>query len=435
MNKLEDTALSELVKAAVIDSQTADKIHNYYKGKSSLHGKTMGIVLASIGLAMMGLALILFVAHNWDNLSRTQKIILAYIPLVLGQIYSFFVLGKNGNSKWRELSSCILFFAVGVVLALVAQIYHIHGNVLFTWMVLVLPIVYLMRSSLCAFLYLIGITGYNLEEFGGIFNVNMDPLSRSYHYWWMVILIIPHFYSLLKTRGAIHILYWAFWLLPLSILISLSCIGKNTESLLWVAFFSLFSIFSFVGKNFLPNEFSGYRNGFNSIPIIGVQILWLVMGFQNYWVNLSQKSMHFGDILGEPEFAFSLLLMLLALLFFLIDLFKRRLTSSPVSVSFLVFFALYVIGQDYFEFSWIISNLFILFSGVYYILRGFHLHHFGILNLGMVIITSLAASRFFDHDISFLIRGLLFFIAGAGFLLSNFYLMKRSKPVQIQQHE
>jgi len=53
--------------------------------------------------------------------------------------------------------------------------------------------------------------------------------------------------------------------------------------------------------------------------------------------------------------------------------------------------------------------------------------HFGILNYGLVIITALIFCRFFDTNMSFVIRGLLFVLVGVGFFAANYVMFKKQK--------
>jgi hypothetical protein len=65
--------------------------------------------------------------------------------------------------------------------------------------------------------------------------------------------------------------------------------------------------------------------------------------------------------------------------------------------------------------------------GILTIREGAKLNHFGILNYGLLIITALVICRFFDTNISFVFRGLLFVGVGTGFFLANYSMMKKKK--------
>ena len=48
-------------------------------------------------------------------------------------------------------------------------------------------------------------------------------------------------------------------------------------------------------------------------------------------------------------------------------------------------------------------------------------------NFGLIIITGLALSRFFDSDLDFVTRGLGFILVGAGFLVANVIFFKQRR--------
>jgi hypothetical protein len=78
----------------------------------------------------------------------------------------------------------------------------------------------------------------------------------------------------------------------------------------------------------------------------------------------------------------------------------------------------------------VLMNLLVLAAAIFTMQRGNALHHLGILNYGLLIIAALVVCRFFDTDISFVIRGLLFVGVGAGFFFANSQFIKKRK-----QHE
>ncbi|HEX5112784.1 MAG TPA: hypothetical protein VFV79_08050, partial [Saprospiraceae bacterium] len=74
-------------------------------------------------------------------------------------------------------------------------------------------------------------------------------------------------------------------------------------------------------------------------------------------------------------------------------------------------------------------NLLTLLIAVLTIREGAMRHHFGILNYGLLIITGLIICRFFDVNIDFVLKGLLFVLVGVGFFFANMWMMKRKKKM------
>lgn len=61
------------------------------------------------------------------------------------------------------------------------------------------------------------------------------------------------------------------------------------------------------------------------------------------------------------------------------------------------------------------------------IIRGFQHDRLGTLNAGMVVAAALIIARFFDSDLSFVVRGVAFILIGTGFLAANWILLKNRK--------
>ena len=154
--------LIELVEAGVISQSTADDISDYYKSRRGSSKSRLLIIFGVLGAMLVGLGIILILAHNWDDLSRASKTVIAFIPLIAGQLICAYTLWKQSESTaWREGATTFLVFAVGASISLVSQIYNIPGDLgsfFLTWSLLCLPLIYVMKSSTASLLYLIGIT-------------------------------------------------------------------------------------------------------------------------------------------------------------------------------------------------------------------------------------------------------------------------------------
>ena len=167
---------------------------------------------------------------------------LQFLPLVAGQALCAFALLKRTESiAWREASTSFLFFAVAGCIALISQIYNIDGELssfLLTWLLLCLPLVYLMQSNMASMLYLIGITWY-ASQFG-FFTSNRE---HSYIYWLLLLAILPHYYFLYRRNPSGNFLSFHNWLIPMSMLFALGTISSSEEELLLMAYMCMLGLF------------------------------------------------------------------------------------------------------------------------------------------------------------------------------------------------
>jgi len=417
-------SLPELIDAGVLSENTATDIRKYYHQKSSKSGNSLFIVFGVLGAILVGLGIILIIAHNWDDLSRTIKTNLAFLPLVVGQIICGYVILKRLTSvAWRESAAAFLFFTVGASISLISQIYNIPGNLgsfLLTWMVLCLPLVYLMRSSITSLLVLVGITFYACETSYWSF-----PNVQSYGYWLVLALLIPHYLYLTRKKADSNFLIFHHWFFPLSVIICLGTLAGQSEELMFISYMSLFGLLYLLGNS---KEFKSQllrNSAYKVIGSLGTISLLLSMSFDWLWNELGKLDV---DILNSPEIYVLTLITILAISL----LIKQKVAHSWSSIhlmeiTFILFIIIFVLGFSSPLFSVIAINVLVFALGIVTIRKGVIENHLGILNYGLFIITALVICRFFDTDISFIIRGILFIIVGIGFFTTNYLMLKRRR--------
>ena len=413
----------------MISSEKADQIREYYKSKSSSSANRLFVVFGILGAILVGLGIILIIAHNWDELSRSTKTIFAFLPLLIGHGFCLFTLIKKPDSMaWRESATAFLFFAVGASISLISQIYHIPGNLsafLLTWMLLCLPLVYFMKSSIASLLYLVGITYYAGETSYWTY-----PAQESFNYWILLLLVLPHYYRLYKENPKSNFLTFHNWIIPLSVVITLGTIANTSGDLMFIAYFSLFGVLYQIGESKLLNHQKARNNGFRIIASLGTVVLLLVLSFDWFWAELRDEHYSLTQLFTLAEFYASALLSIMAIVLLILQQKGKSLKHlHPMSLVFLLFIVTYLIGLYVPVANWLI-NLVVFAIGIWMIRAGAKQDHLGILNYGLLIITALVTCRFFDTDLSFVLRGLLFISVGAGFFAANYQMLKKRKATE-----
>ena len=417
--------LEELLEAQVISAETAHQIRSYYQSKEASGPNRLFVVFGVLGATLVGLGIILILAHNWDQLSRILKTIIAFTPLLIAQGLCAYTLFKQTNSRaWREASSAFLFFMVGACMSLISQIYNIPGSVgsfLFIWMLLCLPLLYIMGSSVASILYIVGITYYANET--GYFR---GPFDSAYWYWPMLLAALPHYFQLLKRSPGSNLLNFHHWVIPLSLIISLGTIGRgSTAILLFIAYFSLLSmLYQFGGSDFF-HKIKAKNNGYLRLGSLGMVIILLILSFNWVWEDMIRLDLSWGAIFSSHEFFVTLVLTLLAIvLFYKYKKDKSWESIKPLEPLFLIFPIVFIAGFAT-SLAPILINIILLVVGVLTIRRGAQQDHLGILNYGLLIITALVVCRFFDSNWSFVLRGVLFVLIGIGFFVANYLMLKK----------
>jgi hypothetical protein len=185
---------------------------------------------------------------------------------------------------------------------------------------------------------------------------------------------------------------------------------------------SLLTIFYFIGQMPFFEKQKLKNNSFLIIGKLGILYLLLLYSFKWFWDKSIYNTTSLSETFLSIELIIALLLTLLAGSLFCKKNSKTNFKEICVlELAFLTNILFFVPG---YEFS-IVANGIVLAIGISEIKRGNKLNHLGILNFGLILITILITCRFFDTDLSFVIRGILFITIGLGFFLANYLMFKK----------
>lgn len=430
MNSKIQNDIKELVSEQVISQDVALKIESYYQSKQTDSPNRLFTVFAVLGSTLVGLGIILILAHNWDDFSRTIKTIFAFLPLVIGQLFVGYSILKNKSATWKEASGVFLFFAVGSSIALVSQIYNIPGNLssyLLTWTLLCLPLIYLLKSNALAMLHIIFATYYAVEY--GYF---YGSIGSPWLYVLLIVAVLPYYNVLLKQKVIANITSIFNWLIPLSVVIVLGTFVENNDTIGYLMYISLFGLLYNLGKLPYFNNQKLRRNSYLILGSLGTVYMLLLASFEWLWKDIFNDNISF----NSQEFYIYLVMFLLALLVLVYSKSKNWLKEINLfQYVFIIFSIVFFIGLKDELIPTILINILILALGIMAIKIGADKLHFGILNYGLLIIAILIVCRFFDTNMSFVIRGLLFVAVGVGFFLTNYMMLKKQKLIKNTKHK
>jgi uncharacterized membrane protein len=416
--------LNELVREGLIDAKTAEAIAAYYAAKQGSSNRLL-MVFGILGAILVGLGIILIIAHNWDDFSVGVKSVIGFLPLIIGQAacaYALFV--KPESVSIRESSATFTFFGIGATISIISQIYNIEGELsgfLLTWMVLALPLIYVMRSSMTSLLYIAGISYYAVES--GYWNSS----GTASYYWLLFIGAIPHYWYLILKKAESNFTAFHHWMLPLSVIIALGTIARSDENWMFVAYMSLFGLLYGIGQSGFIQSDRVRQNSYRVLGSLGTVVLLLVLSFSWFWDDLYGDDL-FSAYQGFSAEAFTAFFLTVpAAIVWWSNWRKRRFSKlKPVEPVFIIFLLLYLLGH-FSSYAVVLINLLLLAVAVMTIQLGAAEDNLGVLNYGLLIIAALAGSRFFDGDLSFVLKGILFLLVGISFFAANYYLLKKRK--------
>jgi hypothetical protein len=415
--------LPELVRSRVLDEAAADQLRNHYGPAPEQRRRSLGLVIcAALGALLVGLGVILLLAHNWTDLSRSQRTLLSFAPLLLGQVLAGWSWFKRRSSlAWCEGTATFLLLAVGASIALVGQTYHISGDLprfVLVWMLLGLPLIYLFGAALPALLYWPGMTWWC--AIGAHDNL---PVM---FYWLLVALPLPFWWGLVREGRRKLAAGWLSWVLALCLPVALGCSSHAALEHLWAPLYlSLFAVFFLLaGQWSFPAVVS---RPFRLIGSWGTTGLMLLLTLKDVWRELPRHYLLEAGRSVWPEYLLLAVLLLAALGLLVRSLVSRCWLDSLFGLAAPLVILQLLAGPQLLppDLSLVIGNLYLLLLGGAVLRAGLHTGALPRINAGLGIISALIAVRFFDSQLSFTVRGLLFIIIGCAFLVVNLLVKRR----------
>ena len=429
--------LPTLVSAGVITPDASEAIEQHYAAEDS-RSRNIGIVLlAIVGSALVAAGIILLIAHNWDELSRPTRTVIAFLPLIVAQAVAVFVLLRRDESQAsRESVAIFEVAAVATAISLVSQTYQIQGtfaDFMFLWLLLSLPIVYLFRTTLGAVVYIIGTVVWLFSKTSWY-----HKTPEQLFFWLFLLAIVPYYIVLFRRERFVRQTTVLSIALMAATGIGLGGAAESTSANIGtIAFAGFFTCVYLCGIKFFPRE-DGRLSTLALLGGLGVGVTAIVLSFQETW--------HFSGayswaLQGGPRaigIAIQLFFPAAAVALLAADYVRRNRVTFSIAAGALPLVAglAWIIASQakagerehdnpYAFAAAIVFNVFALLLGVELLARGVRADSTARANFGLLVVVALAMARFFDSDLSFLTRGLGFIAVGIGFLVANVVLFKK----------
>lgn len=412
--------LPELVEKGIIPPESGERLKQHYGPvQTNLGTRTFLLVFGVIGALLIGLGIILILAHNWEQLNKINRLMISVGLLIVAQIAAGSVLWfKSDSVVWREATATLLMLMTGAAMALVGQTYHLVEDMdafLLAWMLLSLPLLYLMNAASVGVLYSIGVTVWAVS---GYYDVSKQLI------WVLLGLVLPYYRGLLKNSRQANTTVILSWVLTICFYFCFGAAFANYLERLGMLIYSmLFTLTYLAGVLWFTERAEDWRMPFITVGLAGSVGLTFILTFNDVWRHL---------IIGSASVPMTSYVLAAVLLIMVIG---GNVITPKTNCRGIRQFALIpcIIGVAYvvqhFDSSGIgapvIMNAYMLVLSISVIALGVREHRLGIVNLGMFMIAALIIARFFDIDISFVVRGVLFVLVGVGFLVANVVLVRR----------
>src|SRR5690606_19581566 len=89
---------------SVIDEDTATQLRDLYPRPSASEERPLAqVLMVCLGALLIAAGIILVLAHNWEELPRPLRAVIAYACVGSGHVLAFWTLGRRPQSAaWRE---------------------------------------------------------------------------------------------------------------------------------------------------------------------------------------------------------------------------------------------------------------------------------------------------------------------------------------------
>lgn len=418
-----------LLKGGVLSDDAAQKLKAHYGQVQT--GSKMQVALAIftvVGALCVGLGIILLFAYNWDQFSRLVKTGISMLPLVAAQIFSGLVVWKDKQSAGaREGAAIFNMLAVGASIALISQTYHMpndFGSFMLTWMLLSLPLIYLLQSGLAALLFLIGITSWAVGE----------QITGGYSFWFwpLALLIAPYMKQYFVDQSASSRSIWLFWGMSICMTVALGVSLEKVIPGLWIVIYSaFFASLYLAGVLFSDEDTATWQRPMRTFGSLASIILSYILTFKFAWEHIGWEYYRTGaryHMLGQVSDYVLLIVFVTTAVIQLRQVLQSKKyfesTLGALPLLSMACFLLYslnilpIIPSMFF-------NLYLFAFSLYCVFYGLQMRRLGIINGGMLILGVLIMTRFMDSSIGILGRAIVFIFLGVCFLTANSILSKK----------
>ena len=428
--------LNVLEKNGILNFNANQKIQQFLDYNNKSIGKLFLTLAAVIGALFLSAGVFAIISHNWDDFPKHLRGALSFVPSLVALYFYYLAVFKHANSpSWIEGSSLFLMLMIGASIALVAQTYQMDGDFdkfVIVWLVLTLPLFYIAKASGIALIYL-GLTlKFLTPDFDfGLFGPSRFELNTNYYYFWIFFLaILPHFYGTLNksaSRQGFRAIYLA-WVIGIVFILALPFAVK--AGFLWWGLATLM-IFYIVGKRYFRNNVSALGRPLQTLTLF--HLFFNLLYFSDDLINDFAFRIDAIDTIGtwtgeQLLFYFIGLFAMIASTGVALILKKKEapLNRYVIFTPFLFIF-LYLIYclKEYwsFDMEWLgffVLNFYVLGFGISAMILGNKSNNVFYMIYGLFLVCALLWMRYFDMDLAFWFKGLLFMGVGLMFFLIHY---------------
>jgi uncharacterized membrane protein len=419
---LEDQ-IESWIEDGLVSEEQARAIRQRYSKEDSSTLNLSYILLGSLATLLVGSGIVLIFAYQWEKLSDLAKGALSILPTLLGLAFFLYVYFSRRNALvWRESASGFLMLMFAASMALWGQTFGMlqeSQQFWLTWILLSVPLLFILNSSLSALLFALGIIAGVLQS------------SEAYPAYFALLFLafVAHFVINLRKNAhhtRINLLAWALVIVFTIVWsVNMQALAGPMNLLGYTACLGLFYL---LGHSHLLSK----RQQIYPWQLYAILCSFFLLIFLSVDGDLAAIKMEMVEEALRTA-TMELILWLLFMAAWLIWGFRylwRSTSASLLGYFFMIFpillFAHLQIHQLDNELWIVVSGSLIgLMGGAVYLKKGIEEESLFFINVGMLIILIVLSIRFFNTDWSNLWKGIIFVLLGLVFLGLNVYLARR----------
>lgn len=431
------------INLGLISHESSQKLREYYEKQSSLESKNsrnaaLGY-FSILGALFIAGGIILLLAHNWEQLTRSARASLSFALILLGQVSAGCFLFRSPHSgKRNEALALFAQLTFGAGMALVAQTYHLSDDFnafLLTWMLCTLPLVYVFEVASTSLVYLVGILSWTWSHYSWAHSGS----NAKQFFWFWISLLFPFALKELKKNPFHTRTSFIFWGLCLVIpQATLVCLRGQWHNLEIVAFCGIFGTFYFMGSLWQNDPgVSFWKKPLQRVGQMGLILTGFTLTYYRIWKHIGPDSPFYSkDISVDIQYwknfhdlVVSGLFIALSSGLFVMSLKRKKTQDSLLSWLPMIILPSYLIC--YWFKGPLVPVVFTIGFNIYFFAVGFVMAMSGLrernlskFNVGMLLTIALIMARFFDSKFSFIVRGIVFIALGFAFILLNYFYSK-----------
>jgi len=428
--------LDSLELKGILPKVANQKIQEFLDYSTKSTGRLFLIMSGMLGAIFASAGIFALISHNWDDFPKHFKGALSIVPSLVALYFYYVALFKHSKSVvWSEAASLFLMLMIGASIALVAQTYQMNGdfrNFIKLWLVLTIPLFYLSRASGIALFY-IPLSCVFLEpsiNWSWFVPSSFDVNSSNYLFWLFFIPVLIHFYLVLNKTSrkqgfrAIFLGYLISITLPVAIFLTV-----QTGYIWWSI--GIMMTFYLFGKHFFGENISHLGRPFQTWVLWALYIVPIYFTHDFFFdMIFKYEGIRDFDVWTAKQFFHYFTGIILMITMTIIGLLQKRkgaeLNRYVLFISFLFVFLYFIYCLNeylHFNMRWLgffVLNFYILGFAINAMIHGNKSKSILYMFYGLFLAANLLAVRYFDMDISFWFKGILFIGVGCLFFLINY---------------